>query len=107
MKFDVSVTLLFNSEEAAKAFRFGTSRISMGEFYPAPDFLGKHSLLVKNVLYNKSMTNVGIHFAKGRLMVSTYLTNYKQTAAQNERDLIEFVRAIEPLLNAKLTFEEV
>jgi hypothetical protein len=105
--YSIAVTFVFTSDEAVRLHEFGVSRISLGEFFPAPEFLGKPSVLVKNVKYNKAMTEVGIHFVKGRLVVSGYLKNHKQTALENEKDLIEFIRKVYPAINAKQTFEEV
>lgn len=105
--YSIEATFLFNPEEAANSHRRGISSISVGEFFRAPDFVGQPSVIVKNVNYHKLTTDVGIHFVKGRLNISAYLRNHKKTADQNEKNLIEFIRAIYPVLNAKLTFEEV
>ncbi len=79
----------------------------MWEFYPAPEFAGERSVLVKNLQFNKVVTDVGLHFVKGRSTISSILRNHKRTAAENERDLIEFVKSVEPVINAKSTFEEL
>lgn len=106
-EYSIRITLLFDSSAAVNSHQRSVSGIALPEFYPAPDFLGKPAVLTKNLVYNKAMTSVGVHFVKGRLSVSAYLRNHKQTANQNEKDLIEFVRVIYPVLNAKVTFEEV
>ena len=106
-RYSLTVTFFFDPDEAGDLFHKSINSISMGEFFPAPGFLGKTSVLVKNVNYNRSMTNVGLHFTKGRLLISSHLTNHKKTAAQNEKILIEFMKVVEPMLTAKLTFEEV
>jgi hypothetical protein len=105
--YSISVTVLFDPEDASTTLRRSMKGISMGEFYPAPDVLGKSAVLVKNVNYNKSMTNVGLHFSKGRMVVSTYLNNHKKTTANNEKDLVDFVKQIEQVLNAASTLENV
>lgn len=105
--YSIYVVFLFTPDEAAQRLRHGTDRISIGEFFPGPEFAGENSILVKNVQFNKSITNVGLHFVKGRLKISTILRNHKRTSDQNERDLLEFIKSIEPHLNAKLTFEEI
>ena len=106
-QYSIYVVFLFDPEEAKQWFRINTNSISMGEFYPAPEFAGETSVLVKNVHFNKSVTDVGFHFVKGRLKISTILRNHKRTAAENERDLIEFVKSVEPIINAKPTFEDL
>lgn len=56
--------------------------------------------------YNKSIKNVVLHFVEGRLKINSTLTNYNRTAVENEQDPIEFFKSVEPIVNAKLTFEE-
>ena len=107
ISYSISITMAFSPEEAVKFHTFDVDAYQLPEVYPAPDFLGKPAALTKNIIYNKTMTSVSIRFVRGRLKVWTGHRNHKQTANQNEEDLIEFARVIFPLLNAKLTIEEV
>lgn len=97
----------FDHEDTITNLQRGFQGISMGEFYAAPEFVGKDSVLVKNLEFNRKNTNVGLHFVKGRVKVNTYITNFKRDTEQNEKELVEFVRAIEPLINAKPNIDDL
>lgn len=73
-KTQLSVTfrLGFSREEVSRDLRFGLERISMGEFFRADGF-GDYAVLVKNVVSNREVTEVGLHFVKGRAHVSIYI----------------------------------
>lgn len=107
VRVSISLDFVFNEAEAVKTHGVGTNSISMGEFYAAPEFVGKEGVLVKNVQFNQINTNVGLHFVKGRVVVNTYISNFKRKADRNQKDLIEFVQAIEPLINAKTNFDDL
>jgi len=102
----ITATFFFNPEEAAERHTIGTSHISMGDFFPAPEMFGKEAIIVKNVQFNKSVTDVGLHFVKGRMNISAYIKNDFRKNPVNEKELIEFVRTIEPLLVAKENFDD-
>ena len=107
VEYSIAVTLTFSPEEAVKFHTMNVDAYQLPEVYPAPEFLGKPAALFKNLVYNKTMTSVSISFVRGRLKIHTQHRNHRQTANQNEKDIIEFVRVIEPVLKAKLNFEEV
>ncbi|HMM81135.1 MAG TPA: hypothetical protein PKC65_14045 [Pyrinomonadaceae bacterium] len=98
---NVGLSFGFDHDDALGCFRLGTRLIAMGDFFPAPDFAGDSGFLVNTVRANKKNTTVGLNFVKGRVQVSAYISNPKRTAAENEEELIEFVRSIEPLIVAK------
>lgn len=101
----VYVELEFNDSDAVKSLRHGMESISMGEFFLVRSF-GEEARLVKNVESNKGMTNVGLHFVKGRAVVSIYFTNHKRTASKNEKVLMEVARLVEPLIVARPNFDD-
>ncbi|MBX3296509.1 MAG: hypothetical protein KF762_12450 [Acidobacteria bacterium] len=101
----IAVELEFNKEETVRSFRLGLEGISLGEFFEAPG-IGGEAVLVKNVEFNKKMTNVGLHFVKGRAMVSVYLSNHQRSREENEKELMEIVRLIEPLIIARPDFND-
>ena len=94
-----------NKEDTLASFRFGLETISLGEFFEAPG-IGDEAVLVKNVEFNKKMTNVGLHFVKGRAKVSVYLSNHQRSREENEKELMEIVRLIEPLIIARPDFND-
>lgn len=98
--------LEFNKTDALASFRNGMDAISMGEFFDAPG-IGDEARLVKNVEFNKRSTNVGLHFVKGRAKVSVSVTNHKRSTVKNERELMEIVRLIEPLIIARPNFDDL
>ena len=79
----------------------------MGDFYPAPEYFGKGGIIVKNVELNQMVTRVSLHFWKGRLIVSSSLNNQSRSTLKNEKELLEIMEAIYPLLVAKEKFEDV
>lgn len=97
----IILTFGFDHNDAVTRFQRNIQRIAMGEFYAAPEFVGKDSILVENLEFNRKNTSVGLIFVKGRVDVSAYITNLKRKTAENEEELIEFVRSIEPLIVAK------
>ncbi len=102
----MDVTLELNNESALKLSHNGLKGISMGEFFDAPG-IGDEATLVKNVVYNTRVSQVSIHFVKGRADVSVYLTNFQRKTAKNEKELMEIVRLIEPLIVAKPNFDDL
>lgn len=97
------VTLDYDKEDVKQKFDRGMKMIQMGDFFALPK-IGDEAILVKNVTANKRMTDVGIHFLKGRAQVDIYFTNHFQTTAKNEKELMEFVKLIEPLIIARPSF---
>lgn len=95
----------FNKEDTSSRLHTSMSGISMGEFFDVPD-IGDEATLVKNVTYNKKATSVSLHFVKGRAAVSIYLKNLRRKTAKNEKELMEIVRLIEPLIVAKPNFDD-
>lgn len=106
-EISMNATFVFDEREALEIFKTSTGLIAIGEFYRAPDFVGPNGILVKNVHFHKKDTGVGLHFVKGRVIVHTHLTDYKRKNDRNEKELIEFVRLIEPLIVARPTFDEL
>lgn len=96
----------FDKNDTLLKLRQSMSAISMGEFFDVPN-LGDEATLVKNVAYNKSMTSVSIHFVKGRASVSIYLTNHRRRTEKNEKELMEIVGIIEPLVVARPNFDDL
>jgi hypothetical protein len=103
----LNITFAFDADEANRMHRKSADGIAMGEFFRAPDFVGTEGILVKNVQFNKKTTNVGLHFVKGRAIVMSYITNQSRATNKNEKELIEFVRAIAPLIIAKENFNDL
>lgn len=101
----VYVELEFNNSDAVKSLRHGMESISMGEFFEVRSF-GEEARLIKNVESNQRMTNVGLHFVKGRAVVSIYVTNHKRIASKNEKVLMEVARLVEPLVVARPNFDD-
>jgi len=104
-QLSIYVNLGLKKEEELILFREGLDHISMGEFFSVPN-IGDEAVLVKNVLFNKRATNVGLHFIKGRAKVSIYVTNHQRKTAKNEKELMEVVRLIEPLIDARPNFDD-
>lgn len=79
----------------------------MGEFFPAPEF-GNEAILVKNVQFNQNNTQVSLHFVKERAKVAIYVRNNKtrRKTAENEKELMEIARLIEPLIRARASFDD-
>ena len=104
-KASAVITLNYDKNDAKRQFDQGMEMIQMGEFFSQPN-VGDEAILVKNVTANKGMTEVGMHFLKGRAQVDIYFTNHYQTTAKNEKELMEFVRLIEPLIIARPNFDD-
>lgn len=105
-RLSVNFQLEFNEEETRILFRKGLQSISMGDFFEIPK-LGDEAVLVKNVLFNKRMTGVGLHFVKGRAQVHVRLDDHERGTAKNEKELMEVVRLIEPLIIARPNFDDL
>lgn len=104
-QLSIDVTLGLKKEEQLPSFRKRLDSISMGEFFAVPN-IGDEAVLVKNVLFNTKTTTVGLHFVKGRAQVGIYVTNHKRKTARNEKEIMEVVRLIEPLIVARPNFED-
>lgn len=104
-KLSLNFSLGFSKEDILPIFRRGLSSISSGEFFEVSN-IGDKAILVKNVYANTKSTTVGFHFVKGRAMVSLYLTNHKRKTEKNEKELMEIVRLIEPLIIARANFDD-
>ncbi len=102
----MDVTLELSKESSLKLSRNGLQAISMGEFFDVPN-IGDEATLVKNVVYNKEVTQVGLHFVKGRAKVSIYLMNHQRKTEKNEKELMEIVRLIEPLVVVRPNFDDL
>lgn len=96
----LDIFLGHNKDDTVSSFRFGLSGISMGEFFDAPG-IGDKAVLVKNVDFNPKVTSTSLHFVKGRAQVSIYVFNWQRSREKNERELMEIVRLIEPLVVAR------
>jgi hypothetical protein len=94
-----------NKEDTRMSYRRGLESIAMGDFIDAPG-IGDEATLVKNVTANTRMTSVGIHFVKGRAQMHIYLSNGLRSTAKNEKELMEIVKIIEPLVVARASFDE-
>lgn len=106
-QFGLQITFVFSPEEAEKFHLKKLNEIAMGEGSLAPEPFGKDAVIIKNVQFNKTMTWVALHFRKGRLMVSGNINNGSRTNTQNEKELLEIMEAIYPILVAKEKFEDV
>jgi hypothetical protein len=106
-RFFLNVSLNFSPEEAIRFKELANNGVTMGDFYKAPEMFGKDAIIVKNLVFNTTVTRVGISFTKGRMTVGGSVDNKSRSAAKNEKDLLEIMEAIYPLLVAKETFEEV
>lgn len=104
-RLSIDYSLGFSKEEILPIFHRGLESISMGDFFKVSD-IGDEAILVKNVYANTKMTSVGLHFIKGRADVSIYLTNHKRKTEKNEKELMEIVRLIEPLIVARQNFDD-
>lgn len=104
-KIGMQIRLGFNNEEALTNFRRSMNSISMGEFFAVPN-VGDEAVLVKNVNFNTKTTNVGLHFVKGRAQVDIYVANYKRKTEKNEKELMEILRLVEPLIVARPNFDD-
>ena len=96
----LDIFLGHNRDDTVSSFRFGLSGISMGEFFDAPG-IGDKAVLVKNVDFNQKVTSTSLHFVKGRAQVSIYVFNWQRSREKNEKELMEIVRLIEPLVVAR------
>ena len=103
----VNISLGFNNEETTALFQRSMEGISMGEFFPANE-ISAGAILVKNVQYNQKTTQVSLHFVKGRAKVAIYVgnNNSKRKTAENEKELMEIARLIEPLIVARANFDD-
>ncbi len=79
--------------------------ISMGDFIKVRE-VGDEAVLVKNVYANTALTDVGLHFIKGRAKVYTRYRNRKEKTDKNEKELRELVSLIEPLVVARDNFDD-
>jgi hypothetical protein len=104
-QLSIQVHLGLKKEEQLPSFHRRLDSISMGEFFAVPN-IGEEAILVKNVLFNTKTTSVGLHFVKGRAQVNTYITNHKRKTAKNEKELMEIVHLIEPLIIARPNFDD-
>jgi hypothetical protein len=100
-----SIVLDFNKVEVKKSFDIGLSSISIGDFYKLSG-IGDEAILAKNFTANTKMTGVNMHFIKGRAEVHISLTNHKRSTEKNEKELMEFVKLIEPLIIARDNFDD-
>ncbi len=96
----VNIYLSHNKDDSLYSFRRGLESISMGEFFDAPG-IGDKAVLVKNVDFNQKVTSTSLHFVKGRAQVSIYVFNWQRSREKNEKELMEIVRLIEPLVVAR------
>lgn len=96
----VHIRLSHYPDETIYRYRSGLNGISMGEFYELSG-IGDMAVLVKNVNINQKVTNVGLHFLKGRAWVSVYVNDWRRSVEKNEKELMELVRIIEPLVIAR------
>lgn len=103
----LNIDLMFTEKEAAEWLRRGIDGIAMGDFLPPPVPLGEGAVLVKNVTYNKTVTEVGLHFVRSRAIVGAYYSNYKRSSNENEKELIRFVKTVEPLIKPKGNFDDL
>lgn len=103
---EMSLILHFDNSKAVADHRFGLQGISMGEFFRTKEIPGEDAVIVKNVQFNTESTAVGLHFVKGRAQVSIYLTNHGRKTVQNEKELLEIGRIIEPLIVARPKFDD-
>lgn len=106
-RMNLSLDFMFSEEEAHATLKRGLEGISMGEFFPSPIPLGDGAVLVKNVTYNTSTTQVGLHFTRSRAKVAAYFSNYKRSTSENEKELVRFVRTVEPLIKPKSNFDDL
>lgn len=105
-RISMDLQLGHNKTDTLDRFRLGLEGISMGEFFKAPG-IGDEAVLVKNVDFNKKVTSVGLHFVKGRAKVSVYVKNFSRSTEKNEKELMEIVRIIEPLVVARADIRDL
>ena len=101
----IQVHLGLKKEDELILFRERLEHLSMGDFFKISN-IGDEAILVKNVLHNTGMTNVGLHFVKGRVLVDVSVKNHQRKTEKNEKELMEVVRLIEPLIVARANFED-
>lgn len=101
----VVISLRLSREGLSEYFWKQLNFISMGDFFKVSE-IGDEAILVKNVHANTTLTDVGLHFIKGRAMVNTYYRNRKQSTEKNEKELRELVGLIEPLIVARDNFDD-
>jgi hypothetical protein len=99
-RISMDLQLGHNEADTRTRFQSGLDGISMGEFFNVPG-IGYTAVLVKNVDFNKAVSNVSLHFVKGRAKVSVYVRNFGRSTEKNEKELMELVRIIEPLVIAR------
>ena len=104
-KVFVVVRLGYDKKDIKQRLDRDMETLQIGDFIALPN-IGDEAILVKNVTANKTMTEVGMHFLKGRAQVDIYFTNGFQTTAKNEKELMEFVKLIEPLIIATPNFDD-
>lgn len=104
-QLSIEVHLGLKKEDQSSSFHRRLDSISMGEFFAVPN-IGDEAVLVKNVLFNTKTTEVGLHFIKGRADVAVYVTNYQRKTEKNEKELMDVVHLIEPLIIARPNFDE-
>jgi hypothetical protein len=101
----VSFRLGLKKETASVYFHDGLKSITMANVYKI-SAIGDEASIVKYTTFNKINTQVGLHFIKGRAGVFLNLSNQKRTTKQNEKELMEIVRLIEPLIIARDNFDD-
>ncbi|MGH9948642.1 MAG: hypothetical protein ACRD6X_15800 [Pyrinomonadaceae bacterium] len=105
-KISVTIGLGLSKEEELSNFLPALDHISMGEFFEAAGF-GEKAILVKNVDFNRKVTQVSLHFVKARALVHIYVQNHQRSRAKNEKELMQVARLIEPLIVAKENFDDL
>jgi hypothetical protein len=101
----ITVNLGLKKESALVSFKNGLKSITMANVYEISD-IGDEASLVKFTTQNKINTQVGLHFIKGRAIVYLCLSNQKRTTKQNEKELMEIVSLVEPLIIARDNFDD-
>ncbi|MBS1794352.1 MAG: hypothetical protein JSS81_10890 [Acidobacteria bacterium] len=104
-ELQIHVELTLSKTGLHDQFWKGLNGIQMGEFFKV-EGIGDEAILVKNVTANLTMTNTDLHFIKGRAMVDVYLRNYRRSTKKNEKELMEIVRLVEPLIAARDNFDD-
>jgi hypothetical protein len=105
-RLSLNFQLRFNKGDTLTWSHNSLQLISMGELSDVPN-IGDEATLIKNVVYNTRNTSVSLHVVKGRAMVSIYLTNHQRKTEKNEKELMEIVRLIEPLIVARPNFDDL
>jgi hypothetical protein len=101
----ITVNLGLKKENALVSFHDGLKSITVANVYEISN-IGDEASLVKFTTFNKINTQVSLRFIKGRARVSLYLSNQKRTTKQNEKELMEIVSLVEPLIIARDNFDD-